>query len=121
VVAAAITGATTPASNSSATLSAITSGTSQQFMQLLVAQMQYQDPMQPVSSTQFVTQLAQFQMLSVLMAMQKDLDTLVAAGGGKSGGSGSGGATQGSAGGSSAGSAAGQAAAVPPTGTATGG
>lgn len=91
------------------------------FLQLLVAQMQYQDPMQPVSSTQFVTQLAQFQMLSVLMAMQKDLDTLVAAGGGKSGGSGSGGATQGSAGGSSAGSAAGQAAAVPPTGTATGG
>jgi len=46
------------------------------FLQLLVAQLQYQDPLQPVDSTQFVTQLAQFQMLSDLNAMQADLDKL---------------------------------------------
>jgi flagellar basal-body rod modification protein FlgD len=74
------------------------------FLQLLVAQMKYQDPMQPVNSTQFVTQLAQFQMLSVLTAMQQDLNTLVAAqtgGGAAAKGSGTGngsGGTRGSGG-----------------------
>ena len=56
------------------------------FLQLLVAQMQYQDPLQPTSSTQFVTQLAQFQTLSVLTNIQSDLQQLVAAAGaGKTG------------------------------------
>src|SRR5579875_211762 len=49
------------------------------FLKLLVAQLQYQDPLQPMDSTQFVTQLAQFQSLSELQAIQADLDKLVAA------------------------------------------
>ncbi len=47
------------------------------FLQLLVAQLQYQNPLQPVSNTQFVTQLAQFQMLSVLQGIQQDVSQLV--------------------------------------------
>ena len=56
------------------------------FLQLLVAQLQNQDPLNPVDGTQFVTQLAQFQQLEQsvnsgqdISAMRQDLDTLVAA------------------------------------------
>lgn len=49
------------------------------FLQLLVAQMQYQNPLQPMSSTAFVTQLAQFEMLSVLQGIQADLNSMSAA------------------------------------------
>jgi flagellar basal-body rod modification protein FlgD len=49
------------------------------FLQLLVAQLQYQNPLQPVSNTQFVTQLAQFQMLSVLQGIQQDVSQIVSA------------------------------------------
>ena len=55
------------------------------FMQLLVAQLQNQDPLNPTDSTQFVTQLAQFQQLEQsvnsgqdISAIRQDLDTLVA-------------------------------------------
>ncbi|MBX6352300.1 MAG: flagellar biosynthesis protein FlgD [Thermoflavifilum sp.] len=37
------------------------------FLQLLVAQMQYQDPLQPMDSTAFVAQLAQFTTLEQVM------------------------------------------------------
>jgi flagellar basal-body rod modification protein FlgD len=47
------------------------------FLQLLVAQLQYQNPLQPMSNTQFVTQLAQMQTLSVLESMRSDLGQLV--------------------------------------------
>ena len=46
------------------------------FLQLLVAQMKNQDPTQPVDSTQFVTQLAQFSELEQSLAMRTDLDAL---------------------------------------------
>ena len=56
------------------------------FLQLLVAQLQNQDPLNSVDGTQFVTQLAQFQQLEQsvnsgqdISAMRQDLDTLVAA------------------------------------------
>jgi flagellar basal-body rod modification protein FlgD len=56
------------------------------FMQLLVAQLKNQDPLNPTDSTQFVTQLAQFQQLEQsvntgqdITAILKDLDTLIAA------------------------------------------
>ena len=56
------------------------------FLQLLVAQLQNQDPMNPTDSTTFVTQLAQFQQLEQsinsgqdLSAMRQDLDALAAA------------------------------------------
>jgi flagellar basal-body rod modification protein FlgD len=55
------------------------------FLQLLVAQLQNQDPTAPVDSTTFVTQLAQFQQLQQsvtsgedITAIRQDLDQLVA-------------------------------------------
>lgn len=44
------------------------------FLQLLVAQLQNQDPMNPADSTQFVSQLAQFSQLEQLIAIRGDLD-----------------------------------------------
>ena len=47
------------------------------FLQLLVAQLQNQDPLNPTDSTTFVTQLAQFSELEQVMAIRSDTDTLV--------------------------------------------
>jgi len=47
------------------------------FLQLLVAQLQNQDPLNPTDSTQFVSQLAQFSELEQVMAIRTDTDTLV--------------------------------------------
>lgn len=59
--------------------------TENMFLQLLVAQLQNQDPSNPADSTQFVSQLAQFQTMEQSMnqgadisAIRTDLDTLVA-------------------------------------------
>lgn len=49
-----------------------------EFLQLLVAQIQYQDPTNPTDSTAFVTQLAQFSSLEQLVAIHGDLDNLSA-------------------------------------------
>jgi flagellar basal-body rod modification protein FlgD len=56
------------------------------FLQLLVAQLQNQDPSNPADSTQFVTQLAQFQTMeqsmnqgTTLSSMLTDLNQIVAA------------------------------------------
>ena len=56
--------------------------TKNMFLQLLVAQLKNQDPLQPADGTQFMTQLAQFQQLEQSMntgqditAIRQDLDT----------------------------------------------
>ena len=69
------------------------------FLQLLVAEMQNQDPMNPMDSTTFVTQLAQFQMLDDLNTIQTDMGELVAAAhqGTSASGTGSGGGAGGGA------------------------
>jgi flagellar basal-body rod modification protein FlgD len=75
------------ASSSSSGTTAAT-GTSEvtknMFLQLLVAQIKNQDPLNPADGTQFLTQLAQFQQLEQSMnmgtdlsAIRSDLDTLV--------------------------------------------
>jgi flagellar basal-body rod modification protein FlgD len=83
---------TTSGSASSGTTSsgaAASSGTppvtENMFLKLLVAQLQNQDPTNPADSTQFVTQLAQFQTMeqslnqgSDITAIRTDLDQLVA-------------------------------------------
>jgi flagellar basal-body rod modification protein FlgD len=46
------------------------------FMQLLVAQLQYQDPLSPADGTQFVTQLAQFSTLEQTTQGTSDLDAI---------------------------------------------
>ena len=55
-------------------------------MQLLVAQLKHQDPLNPADGTQFLTQLAQFQQMEQatnsgqdITAIRQDLDKLVAA------------------------------------------
>jgi len=86
-----------PTANSSGTNSATSgktasTGTTQvtknMFLQLLVAQIKHQDPLNPSDGVQFLTQLAQFQQMeqSVNMgqdvsAMRTDLDKIVQSGG----------------------------------------
>lgn len=41
------------------------------FLQLMVAQMKYQDPLQPQSNSQFLAQLAQFSTLEQLTSLSK--------------------------------------------------
>jgi flagellar basal-body rod modification protein FlgD len=48
----------------------------QTFLQLLVAQLQNQDPTQPQDGTQFVAQLAQFSSLEQQVEMRTDLDAI---------------------------------------------
>jgi flagellar basal-body rod modification protein FlgD len=57
------------------------------FLQLLVAQIKNQDPLNPTDSVQFVSQLAQFSELEQVIAIRNDLDTAVSAGSVKTGAS----------------------------------
>lgn len=51
-------------------------GNESTFLQLLVAQLQHQDPTQPMDGTTFVTQLATFSDLEQNMGTRQDLDAL---------------------------------------------
>lgn len=44
------------------------------FLQLLVAQMQYQDPLEPTSNTEYVSQYAQFSQVESLQSMSTNMD-----------------------------------------------
>lgn len=44
------------------------------FLKLLVAQMQYQDPLEPVDNTQYVSELAQFSALEEMQNVSASLD-----------------------------------------------
>jgi flagellar basal-body rod modification protein FlgD len=46
------------------------------FLQLLVTQIKNQDPTQPMDSTTFLTQLAQFSSLEQLIGIRQDVQTL---------------------------------------------
>ncbi|MGA2211633.1 MAG: flagellar hook capping FlgD N-terminal domain-containing protein [Bryobacteraceae bacterium] len=79
----AVTSAANPAATASSSNSTTSAGANQQiseatFLQLLVAQLQNQDPLQPMDGMQFVTQLAQFSQLESVYGIQKDTDSLVA-------------------------------------------
>ncbi len=66
-----------PSSLTTGTATAPTSQAQQeqsQFLQLLVAQLKEQDPLNPLDGTQFVTQLAQFSSLEQLINIRTDLD-----------------------------------------------
>jgi flagellar basal-body rod modification protein FlgD len=73
------------------------------FLQLLVAQLQHQDPTSPVDPSQFVGQLAQFSELSEVTSIYQLMQQLVPAPGGSGSGSGSGGGTSPAPGNSAAG------------------
>jgi len=68
---------TTTNSTSAGSASGSNSLASQQtFLQLLVAQLQNQDPTQPVQGTEFVTQLATFSNVEQTLALRQDADAL---------------------------------------------
>jgi flagellar hook assembly protein FlgD len=75
----------TAAAGASTAVSATSASTDQNmFLQLLVAQLKNQDPTQPMDSTTFVTQLAQFQQLestnnmaTSVSGIQSDTDQIV--------------------------------------------
>ena len=65
---------------SGATSLANNAGSEQTFLQLLVAQLKNQDPMNPADGMQFVSELAQFSQLEQTIAMRHDLDVLAGTG-----------------------------------------
>jgi flagellar basal-body rod modification protein FlgD len=56
--------------------------TEQEFLQLLAAQLQYQDPTQPTDPTQFVGELAQFATLASTNSIETSMQSLQSAFGG---------------------------------------
>ena len=71
-----ITSATTTGTTSSGAYSSLDSGVNEQmFLQLLVAQLKNQDPMNPTDSTQFVSQLAQFSELEQVIGIRGDIES----------------------------------------------
>ena len=52
----------------------MTAPTEQMFLQLLVAQIKNQDPTQPMDSTAFLSQLAQFSQLEQLVGIRQDIE-----------------------------------------------
>ncbi|MBI5327262.1 MAG: flagellar hook assembly protein FlgD [Deltaproteobacteria bacterium] len=46
------------------------------FMKLLVTQLQYQDPLNPMDNTEFIAQLAQFSTLEGITNMEKGIETM---------------------------------------------
>jgi flagellar basal-body rod modification protein FlgD len=69
--------ATAASSTSSSTAATTPPVTENMFLQLLVAQLQNQDPTDPSDSTQFVTQLAQFQTMEQSMNQGTDISSIL--------------------------------------------
>ena len=46
------------------------------FMQLLVAQLKYQNPMNPADGVEFMTQLTQFSQLEQMVSIRKGVDSM---------------------------------------------
>jgi flagellar basal-body rod modification protein FlgD len=69
---------TTPAAGGSASLASSTSQLTNEstFLQLLVAQIKHQDPLNPEDSTQFIGQLVQFSQLEQLLGINQNVQTL---------------------------------------------
>ncbi len=70
------TSSSSSSSSSSGTSSALSSTMTQaDFLQLMTAQLQAQDPTNPVDNSQFVSQMAQFSTLSATQQLDTDLNT----------------------------------------------
>jgi flagellar basal-body rod modification protein FlgD len=74
------TGASTTGTSAASTAASLSStdalGNEGTFLQLLVAQIQNQDPTAPMDSSTFLTQLAEFSQLEQLIAIQHDVQEL---------------------------------------------
>jgi flagellar basal-body rod modification protein FlgD len=68
------TGSSSPSSSSTNGVASLTS--EQTFLQLLVAQIKNQDPLNPTDSIQFVGQLVQYSELEQLMGINQGVQTL---------------------------------------------
>ena len=73
---ASASSSTSPSSSSAAQSSIDALGDPNTFLQLLVAQLQYQDPESPADGTAFVTQLATFAGVEQQAQMRTDLDSI---------------------------------------------
>lgn len=51
-------------------------GTKENFLQLLVAQIKHQNPLNPADGTQFLSQLSQFTEMEQMLAMRQDLQAI---------------------------------------------
>jgi len=71
-----ISSSTAPTAQTPATSPVSVGVNKNMFLQLLVAQMRNQDPMNPTDGTQFVAQLAQFQQLEQSINMGQDISTI---------------------------------------------
>lgn len=71
------TGGTTSTntSSTSSTASSTAQADTQEFISILSAELQSQDPTQPIDPTTFVTQLAQFSSLDELINIRQDIET----------------------------------------------
>jgi flagellar basal-body rod modification protein FlgD len=69
-------GTTNPASTSAEISSTDAIGNETTFLQLLVAQIQNQDPTQPMDSSTFLTQLAEFTQVEQLIGIRQDVQEL---------------------------------------------
>jgi flagellar basal-body rod modification protein FlgD len=80
----AITGTTSTTAANAASTTATTGATksnemdSQMFLKLLVAQLKYQDPMNPADSSQFMAQTAQFTMVEKINDLAKSMTEMLA-------------------------------------------
>jgi flagellar basal-body rod modification protein FlgD len=71
------TGSSSPSSSSASSLNSLTSENT--FLQLLIAQIKNQDPLNPTDSIQFVGQLVQYSELEQLMGINQGVQTLTGA------------------------------------------
>jgi len=69
----------TSTNSSQTSPSAIAPPSEQMFLQLLVAQIRNQDPLNPTDGTQFASQLAQFSELEQVIAIRGDIEQAQAA------------------------------------------
>lgn len=75
----AATGSSTSSSSSSANPGSDPLANESTFLNLLVSQLQYQDPLNPVDSTEFITQLTGYSQLEQLIGIHQNTTTLAGA------------------------------------------
>ncbi len=72
----------TESSSSTSTSKTASSGSTEydqdMFLQLLIAEMQYQDPLEPTNNSEYVSQLASFTTIDAIQAVQSDMQTIQA-------------------------------------------
>ena len=67
---------TVPTTQAEQRLSVTNDTSKDMFLRLLVAQIQNQDPLNPMDPTQFVSQLAQFSSMEQLLEIRKTLESI---------------------------------------------